>query len=528
VTAIQEFPAPNIIKQLQQFLGMINFYRRFLPRIAATLQPLTDLLRGNPNTLEWTASAADAFTAAKAALVATVLLSHPAPGATLALAVDASDSHVGGVLQQLENRAWRPLAFFSQKLTPTQVRFSTLDRELLAASSSVRHFRFLLEGRKFRILTDHKTLVSATTSVLPPWSNRQQRHLSFLAEFTSDLRHTSGSSNVVADTLSCPPTNSASVSAAAVSCSAPTAVVSGSGSAAVVSASGSAAAASGSVSGSISAAAAVGIKPPAIARSKADLHASKLSAKPLPPTENNSSVEPLIAAVPAQPQLEPEDFAKLAAAQTSCPDVVSMSNSPSLNIISRPVGDVQLLGDISTGIFRPLVPAAFREQIIRSLHSVHHPGIRATARLIKASFCWPRDGERHHGGGSHLHGLSAGEGAAPCNTGTGTHSCPPLPLLTCTCGFSGPATKVCRIHPPIHSHGSQHQVARSNPVVIHRRRRLCSRTLHRLDTTVWGALYNHQRQRATIYISAVGSPLQASEHQPHPYNSVPSAIQWIG
>jgi hypothetical protein len=227
------------------------------------------------------------------------------------------------------------------------------------------------------------------TRVTPPWSNRQQRHLSFLAEFTSDLRHTSGSSNVVADTLSRPPTNSVAISAA-VSGSASAAVVSRSGSAAVVSASGSAAAASGSVAGLLSAATAVGIKPPAIANSEADLHASKLSTKPLPPAENSSSVEPLIAAVPAQPQLEPVDFTKLAAAQTSCPDIVSMSNSPSLNIVSHPVGDVQLLGDISTGIFRPLVPAVFREQLIRSLHSVHHPGIRATARLIKASFCWPR------------------------------------------------------------------------------------------------------------------------------------------
>jgi hypothetical protein len=52
VTAIQEFPAPNTIKQLQQFLGMVNFYRRLLPRIAATLQPLTDLLRGNPKSVD--------------------------------------------------------------------------------------------------------------------------------------------------------------------------------------------------------------------------------------------------------------------------------------------------------------------------------------------------------------------------------------------------------------------------------------------------------------------------------------------
>jgi len=212
VQAIQEFPPPTTVKQLQQFLGMINFYRRFLPRIAAILRPLTDLLRGSPKTLDWSAHAADAFLAAKAALIAAVPLSHPAPGATISLAVDASDSHVGGVLQQLEGRAWRPLAFFSQKLTPTQARYSTFDRELFAAYSAVRHFRFLLEGRKFRHITDHKPLVAAMQRTTPPWSARQQRHLSFLSEFISDLRHASGHTNVVADALSRPPP----VSAAAV------------------------------------------------------------------------------------------------------------------------------------------------------------------------------------------------------------------------------------------------------------------------------------------------------------------------
>jgi cleavage and polyadenylation specificity factor subunit 1 len=214
VAAIQEFPVPTTIKQLQQFLGMINFYRRFLPKIVATLRLLTDLLRGNPKTLGWSAPAAEAFEAAKSALIRAVPLTHPAPGATLSLVVDASDSHVGGVLQQLENRAWRPLAFFSQKLTPTQVRYSTFDRELLAAYTAVRHFRFLLEGRQFRIITDHKPLVSGMTRVTPPSSARQQRHLSFLAEFTSDIRHTSGRSNIVVDTLSRPPSHN-KVSAAA-------------------------------------------------------------------------------------------------------------------------------------------------------------------------------------------------------------------------------------------------------------------------------------------------------------------------
>ena len=124
VAAVQDCPPPTDIKQLQRFLGLINFYRRFLPAVARTLQPLTDLLRGSPKVLLWSPAADAAFVAAKAALVAAVPLCHPAPHAVLSLSVDASDSHVGGVLQQQVGKDWKPLAFFSKKLAPE--RSSTL------------------------------------------------------------------------------------------------------------------------------------------------------------------------------------------------------------------------------------------------------------------------------------------------------------------------------------------------------------------------------------------------------------------
>jgi hypothetical protein len=72
VKAIQEFPPLSTVKQLQQFLGIINFYHTPLPKIAATLRPLTDLLHGTPKIFEWSAAAAEAFQAAKSALVAAV------------------------------------------------------------------------------------------------------------------------------------------------------------------------------------------------------------------------------------------------------------------------------------------------------------------------------------------------------------------------------------------------------------------------------------------------------------------------
>jgi len=145
-----------------------------------------------------------AFQAAKDALAAATSLAHPDPEAPINLAVDASATAVGAVLQQQSAAGWRPLAFFSRKLDRAQMSYSAFDRELLAAYLAVRHFRFQVEGRVFHILTDHKPLTHALHRVSEPWTARQQRQLSYLAEHTSDIRHLSGLDNVVADALSRP------------------------------------------------------------------------------------------------------------------------------------------------------------------------------------------------------------------------------------------------------------------------------------------------------------------------------------
>ena len=133
VQVILDFPTPRDFKALQRFLGMANFYPRFLPGIARTLQPLTAVLAGNPKALTWLPNMSAAFTATKAALVAAVPLAHPRPDARLSLATDPSDTHVLVVLQQQVGQHWQPLGFFSKKLSKTEVNYSTFDRELLAA-----------------------------------------------------------------------------------------------------------------------------------------------------------------------------------------------------------------------------------------------------------------------------------------------------------------------------------------------------------------------------------------------------------
>ena len=118
--------------------------------------------------------------------------------------MDASAEHVGAALQQRATPAapWEPLGFFSRKLDPAQVRYSAYDRELLACMQGVRHFPFMLEGRRFTLYTDHKPLNFALSKAAEPWTPHQCRHLSYVAKFTSDIRHVAGQDNMVADTLS--------------------------------------------------------------------------------------------------------------------------------------------------------------------------------------------------------------------------------------------------------------------------------------------------------------------------------------
>ena len=135
VDAVRHFPRPTSQRKLHQFLGLVNFYHRFIPGCARILQPLHTMLTGSSKSdrrLVWTLEAGAAFTRIKEALADATLLVHPQSDAPTCLITDASDVAVGAVLQQQINSVWSPLAYFSRKLTPAEARYSTFDRELLA------------------------------------------------------------------------------------------------------------------------------------------------------------------------------------------------------------------------------------------------------------------------------------------------------------------------------------------------------------------------------------------------------------
>ncbi|CAH8572586.1 unnamed protein product [Heterobilharzia americana] len=202
VDAIREYPVPDSFRKLRRFLGLINFYRRFIPKCAEVAQPLTDLLQGRAKVFHMTQAAHDAFDKLKLALSSETLLSRRDSEAPLAIMTDASNVAVGAVLQQFVHGQWEPLSFFSKRLNASQSRYSTFGRELLAIYLAIKHFRYMLEGYSFIVFTDHKPLTKAIDAKHDNYSPREIRHLEFISQFTSDIRYIKGSKNEAADALS--------------------------------------------------------------------------------------------------------------------------------------------------------------------------------------------------------------------------------------------------------------------------------------------------------------------------------------
>ncbi|KRZ60461.1 Transposon Tf2-6 polyprotein [Trichinella nativa] len=198
VEAIRRFRQPTTMHELRQFLGCVNFYRRFIPRAATLLAQLERLRLSHDshNKLKLPEDAVNAFDEVKEALANATLLSHPQEGAALSLVVDASDHVAGAALQQRHKGRWSPLAFFSRRFQPREMRYIAFRRELLAIYLAIRQFRHWLEGRQFTVLTDHKPIVQVVQRGTGSHNPREVRQLDYITSFTSDLSVVSDSANL--------------------------------------------------------------------------------------------------------------------------------------------------------------------------------------------------------------------------------------------------------------------------------------------------------------------------------------------
>lgn len=306
VEAILNFPKPETVKELRRFLGMLNFYRRFVANAAEIQSPLLVYLRNSKKNdktkIQWTAEAESAFLRCKEKLAHATLLVHPAENAPLRLTTDASDTAIGAVLEQKVEDIWQPLGFFSKKLNSAQQNYSTYDRELLAVYEAIKFFRYMVEGRNFAVRTDHKPLIFAFRQKAAKASPRQLRHLDFISQFTTTFIHIHGEENDIADAL------------------------------------------------------------------------SRVNEIELPSIVNSE---------------------ELSHKQQQDAELQQLLTQPASTMLKLkrmvPVGmHTAIVCDTSTDFIRPYVPATLRRKVFDMYHGSAHPGVRATYRIIKTKFVWPR------------------------------------------------------------------------------------------------------------------------------------------
>ena len=214
VKALKDLQPPTSLRQLKYFLGLLNYYRRFIPHCADLLSPLSDLLRNRKKKNEQISLndiQLKVFNEVKQKLATTSLLAHPVLDAQFSLVVDASGTAVGAVLQHQHRQQLQPLAYFRDswnRQNNVTARLLQFGRELLVMYLTVKHFQHSLESRQYLIYNDHRPLTFALRSKPDKCSPCETRHLDFVSQFTNDIRHISGEQNAAADTLSCLPINS--------------------------------------------------------------------------------------------------------------------------------------------------------------------------------------------------------------------------------------------------------------------------------------------------------------------------------
>ncbi|KAL0433909.1 UNVERIFIED_CONTAM: Transposon Tf2-11 polyprotein [Sesamum latifolium] len=177
------------------FLGLANYYRRFVKGYSEIARPMTDLLK-KTETWKWTPQCQESFDNLKRAMVTDPVLALPDMSKPFVVETDASDFALGGVLVQ----DGHPVAFESRKLKDVERRYSVHEKELLAVVHCLRLWRHYLLGSPFVVKTDNTAVSHFMTQ--PKLTSRQARWQELLSEFHFVLEYRAGSSNHVADALS--------------------------------------------------------------------------------------------------------------------------------------------------------------------------------------------------------------------------------------------------------------------------------------------------------------------------------------
>ena len=201
VKKILEVATPKTRRQVRSLLGLLSYYRRYVPNFASLVAPLSDLTKGKDRTsFDWSPECVRALIAIQSILSSSPVLLLPQLGSMFIVRTDASGKGLGGVLLQELDDHLHPVSFVSRKLLDRETRYSTIERECLAIVWVLSKFSRYLWGVEFTLQTDHKPLTYLHTTSFK--NSRLMRWALSLQEYRFKVEPLPGSKNVIADLLS--------------------------------------------------------------------------------------------------------------------------------------------------------------------------------------------------------------------------------------------------------------------------------------------------------------------------------------
>ncbi|XP_044139657.1 uncharacterized protein K02A2.6-like [Bufo gargarizans] len=205
VKALTHAPTPRNVTQLRSYLGLLNYYHRFLPNLAHQLYPLHRLLDARAKWI-WTDKCEEAFRLSKELILSSRVLVHYDLKKPVILACDASPYGLGAVLSHvMPDGKERPISFASRSLTSAEQNYSQIDKEALAIVWATKKFHAYVYGREFTLITDHKPLLSILNpqkGISTTTASRLQRYALFLGAYAYSIRYRSHDTHGNADAFS--------------------------------------------------------------------------------------------------------------------------------------------------------------------------------------------------------------------------------------------------------------------------------------------------------------------------------------
>ena len=204
IEKIETYPKPKNVTEMRQFLGLVNFQRKFVKSCSEIAKPLSENTVGpKRKVITWNEEMDSAFEKLKEMLIEDTILAYPDHSKTahpFEIYVDASNTGAGACLQQYQNNEYRTIAYASTTFSKAQRRYSTIEREITALRFGVKSFKPFVYGTKFIIWSDHRPLLYLHNFANE--NSKLMRIVNELAEYDFVIKYKPGPENTAADALS--------------------------------------------------------------------------------------------------------------------------------------------------------------------------------------------------------------------------------------------------------------------------------------------------------------------------------------